>query len=140
MEILELTSLSASQLADLHALMTELDPAIAVSDEMLSAAVAHPSTHFFAAVEDGHILGCASLCITRHPLGLKGGIEDVVVSSACRGRGLGRQLMEHIIAFARTLAPIELCLTSRPSRVAANQLYQALGFIHYQTNVYKLPL
>lgn len=140
MEIMELQTLTAGQTADLLALMAELDPDVKVTADMLQAAVEEPSTHFFAAVEDGRILGCASLCLTRHPLGLKGGIEDVVVSSAYRGRGLGKQLMEHIIRYAQALAPIELHLTSRPSRVAANQLYQAMGFRQYQTNVYKLPL
>lgn len=140
MEIMELQTLTAGQTADLLALMAELDPTVEVTAETLLAAVTEPSTHFFAAVEDGRILGCASLCLTRHPLGLKGGIEDVVVSSACRGRGLGKQLMEHILDYAQALAPIELHLTSRPSRVAANQLYQAMGFRQYQTNVYKLPL
>lgn len=140
MEIVELHTLTASQVEELLALMEVLDPTVPVTAEVLQAAVACETTHFFATVEEGHIIGCASLCLTRHPLGLKGGIEDVVVSSACRGRGLGRQLMEHIIKFAQTLAPIELHLTSRPSRVAANQLYQAIGFRQYQTNVYKLPL
>ena len=140
MEIVELHTLTASQVEELLALMEVLDPTVPVTAEVLQAAVACETTHFFAAVEEGHIIGCASLCLTRHPLGLKGGVEDVVVSPSARGRGIGRKLMEHIIGYAQGLAPIEVCLTSRPSRVAANQLYQALGFRPHQTNVYKLPL
>lgn len=140
MEIKELTSLTEAQVADLLNLMAVLDDTVAVTPEMLRAAAEAPETHLFAAVEGGHIVGCASLCITRHPLGLKGGVEDVVVSPACRGMGLGRKLMEHIIGYARGLAPIELHLTSRPSRVAANQLYVSLGFQPHQTNVYKMPV
>lgn len=140
MEIIELNSLTPTQAADLLSLMEVLDPAIPVTADDLQAAAACPSTHLFAAVEDGRIIGCASLCITRHPLGLKGGIEDVVVSPEARGRHIGRQLMEHIIGFARGLAPIELHLTSRPSREKANLLYQKIGFLRYDTNVYKLKL
>lgn len=140
MEIVELHNLTASQVEELLALMEVLDPTVPVTAEVLQAAVSCSSTHFFAAVEEGHIIGCASLCLTRHPLGLKGGVEDVVVSPSARGRGIGRKLMEHIIGYAKGIAPIEVCLTSRPSRVAANQLYQALGFRPHQTNVYKLPL
>ena len=140
MEIIELNSLTPAQAADLLSLMVVLDPAIPVTADDLQAAAACPSTHLFAAVEDGRIIGCASLCITRHPLGLKGGIEDVVVSPEARGRHIGRQLMEHIIGFARGLAPIELHLTSRPSREKANLLYQKIGFQRYETNVYKLKL
>lgn len=138
MKIIELQSLSSENIEDLLGLMKELDPEKTVTAEMLRAAVA--GTHVFAAEEDGRILGCATLCVTEHPLGRKGWIEDVVVSSACRGRGLGRQLVEHIIEYARGLAPIELCLTSRPAREAANKLYKAVGFNPYQTNVYKLKL
>ena len=141
MEILELSTLTDAQIADLSALMTELDPTIPVSPEMLRATAHDPSTHFFAAVDDrGRIVGTATLCVSHSPTGRKGGIEDVVVSSACRGQGLGRRLMEHLIDFARTLAPIDLHLTSRPAREAANKLYQALGFQQYHTNVDKFPL
>ena len=142
MEIIELTSpLTAQQVADLLALMPELDAKIAVTADMLQAAVADPATHQFAAVEDGHIVGTASLCVSHSPTGRKGGIEDVVVSSTFRGRHIGRLLMEHIIAYARErLAPIELHLTSRPFRKNANRLYLAVGFRPYDTNVYKLPI
>ena len=138
MKIIELQSLSDSNIEDLLGLMKELDSEKTVTAEMLQAAVA--GAHIFAAEEGGRILGCATFCITEHPLGRKGWIEDVVVSSACRGQGLGRQLVEHIIEYARGLAPIELCLTSRPAREAANKLYKAVGFNPYQTNVYKLKL
>lgn len=142
MEIIELTSpLSTQQVADLLELMPELDPEISVTADMLQAAVANPSTHQFAAVEDGHIVGTASLCFSHSPTGRKGGIEDVIVSSACRGRHIGRMLMEHIIAYARkNLAPIVLHLTSRPFRESANRLYQAVGFQPYETNVYKFQI
>ena len=140
MEIIELNTLKEQDIQDLLDLMEVLDGSITVTPQILKAAAQAPETHLFAAVEDGRIIGTASLCITRHPLGLKGGIEDVVVSPEARGRHIGRKLMEHIIEFARTLAPIELHLTSRPSREKANLLYQALGFRQHVTNVYKLSL
>ena len=141
MEIVELQTLTKQDLEDLLALMAVLDPSVPVTPESLEAAAACPSTHLFAAVEGGRIIGTASLCVTAHPLGRKGGVEDVVVHPSARGRHVGRLLMEHLIAYARqSLAPIELHLTSRPSREKANHLYQAIGFHRYETNVYKLPL
>ena len=142
MEIIELTSpLSTQQVADLLALMPELDSEITFTEDMLQTAVANPSTHQFAAVEEGHIIGTASLCVSHSPTGRKGGIEDVVVSSSCRGRHIGRMLMEHIIDYTRkNLAPIVLHLTSRPFRESANRLYQAVGFQPYDTNVYKFSI
>ena len=138
MEIQELNTLSEENIKDLTGLMAELTDSIAVTPEMLEAAAMDPSTHLFAAIEDGRIIGTATLCITHSPTGRKGGIEDVVVSSEFRGRHLGRMLMEHIIDYARQeYAPIELHLTSRPSREKANLLYQAMGFRRHETNVYK---
>ena len=142
MNIIQLHTLTQEQIQDLLGLMKELNPEIKVTAEMLEAVVADPGARFFAAIgPDGHIVGTATLCISHSPTGRKGGIEDVVVGSAFRGRHIGRQLMEHIIAYARkNLAPIQLHLTSRPFRTNANRLYQAVGFQPYETNVYKLKI
>lgn len=157
MEILELRTLTAQSapgepqltgqaISDILQLMEELDPTIDVTPEMLRTAAGDPDTHMFVAVEDSRIIGTASLCVTHSPTGTKAGIEDVVVNSAFRGHGIGRLLLEHILDFARKdLLPanpsgIELHLTSRPSRKAANLLYQSLGFKQHETNVYKLQL
>lgn len=141
-DVAELHSLTDSQVSDVLSLMSELDPEIAVTPEMISQAVAASETHFFAAVEtDGRIVGCATLCVFGSPTGRKASVEDVVVASDCREQGIGRALMEHLIDYARReLAPIDLHLTSRPQRTAANELYVSLGFQPRETNVYKLEL
>ena len=140
MIIKELTTLSPKQLEDLLSLMKELTTELVVTPEMLQRTVASPSSHFFAVLSDeDRIVGCATLCVYDSPTGRKASVEDVVVSSACRGQGLGRQLMEHVIAYAhQELGDVELHLTSRPHRVAANELYQKLGFKRKETNVYVL--
>ena len=142
MKILELQTLTPSQTADLLDLMHELAPAIAVTGEMLEQAAEAPGTHLFAAVgNDGRILGCASLCVFDSPTGRKASVEDVVVSSDARRQGIGRALMDHIIGYAlRELAPIDLHLTSRPERVAANEMYKRMGFEKRVTNVYRMLL
>ena len=85
-------------------------------------------------------MGCATLCVFHSPTGTKASVEDVVVDEEYRGRGLGRELMLGILERARRLAPIELHLTSKPARVAANALYQSLGFVRKETNAYTLCL
>ena len=140
MKILELDSLTEAQLSALAALMKELSPDLIPDPAKLLAAVECPATRLFSVVDDGgRIVGCASLCVFDSPTGKKGHIEDVVVSSDCRGQHLGRKLLEHMLDYARTnLAPIDIHLTSRPSRVAANTLYRSLGFEQRDTNVYRL--
>lgn len=142
MKILELQTLTPSQTADLLDLMHELAPTIAVTGEMLEQAAEAPGTHLFAAVgDDERILGCASLCVFDSPTGRKASVEDVVVSSDARRQGIGRALMDHIIGYAlRELAPIDLHLTSRPERVAANEMYKRMGFEKRETNVYRMLL
>ena len=49
--------------------------------------------------------------------------------------------MEHIIGSAQSeLAPVDLNLTSKPERVAANELYRKMGFERRETNVYSLRI
>lgn len=142
MEIVELKSLTESHVLDVQALIGELVPGLTVSSERLSALVAAPGTHFFAAVEeDGHIVGCATLCVFDTPTGRKASVEDVVVNPECRRQHIGRKLMEHVIDYARReLGDVELHLTSNPRREAANNLYRSVGFQQRETNVYKMSL
>lgn len=141
MDILELHTLTDSQVSDLLGLMRELNPEIAVTREMLERTAGAEGTRLFVAQESGRIIGCASLCIFVSPTGRKASVEDVVVTSAYRGKGIGRALMEEIIGYARReLAPVDLNLTSMPQRVAANALYQALGFERRGTNAYRLKV
>ena len=120
--------------------MLVLDPTIPVTAEMLQRAANTPETQHIAAVgADGHILGYASHCIYDSPTGWKSSVEDVVVGSRFCGQGIGRALMEEIIGFARRdLAPLDLHLTSRPERVAANEMYRKLGFERRGTNGYRM--
>ena len=96
----------------------------------------------FAAIdEEGHIRGCAVMCINTLLTGKQATVENVIVSSSFRGNHVGRALMEFLIEYARThYGNIVLNLTSNPKRVAANNLYRSLGFQHRETNVYKLEL
>lgn len=139
MEIIRLQSVTDSQIQEILELMHELDPEIRVTPAMIQQTVAAEGTCFFALMDGDHIVGCASLCVFYSPTGCKAHVEDVVVLSSYRGQQLGRRLMEHLIDYARTdLKEVDIYLTSRPERVAANELYQSLGFCRKETNVYKL--
>lgn len=140
--IKELSALSETQLKNVLSLMKELTDEVVVTREMLFDTVNSSSSHFFAALDEaGHIVGCATLCVYDSPTGKKASVEDVVVSSECRGQGLGRLLMEHLIDYARReLGDVDLHLTSRPHRVKANELYQRLGFEKRDTNAYVMRL
>jgi ribosomal protein S18 acetylase RimI-like enzyme len=103
--------------------------------------VTSPNIHFFVAESDNkRIIGMLTIGTYRSPSGIKAWIEDVVIDESQRGKGLGEELMLFAIDYSRTLGANSVGLTSRPSRIAANRLYQKIGFIQYKTNVYKYLL
>jgi ribosomal protein S18 acetylase RimI-like enzyme len=67
-------------------------------------------------------------------------VEEVVVDEAVRGRHVSAVLMQGLIDLARQKGMWCLELTTRPSRLAANALYQSLGFTIRETNCYRLDL
>lgn len=85
----------------------------------------------------GDIVGTLTLVVFRIPTGIRAWIEDVVVDDSARGRGVGEALTMHAVDIARDAGAKTVDLTSRPSREAANRLYQRLGFTPRQTNVYR---
>ncbi len=95
-------------------------------------------THFFIAeLDNNDIAGILTLVSYYIPSGKKFWIEDVVVDKSQRGRGFGEKLMSFAIDFARASGAETIDLTSRPSRVAANRLYQKTGFVIRETNLYR---
>jgi len=105
--------------------------------EHLAEIVNGPATTLFVARVDGAIVGCLTLAVFRLPTGVRAWIEDVVVDDAARGHGAGEALNLAAIALADERGARTVDLSSRPSREAANRLYQRLGFVQRDTNVYR---
>jgi ribosomal protein S18 acetylase RimI-like enzyme len=107
----------------------------------LAELVASPTTTVLVArAANGTIAGTLTLCTFRIPTGVRAWIEDVVVDGAARGQGVGKALTLAAVDEARRLGARTVDLTSRPSREAANGLYQSLGFQQRTTNVYRITL
>lgn len=106
--------------------------------ESLAALCAHPDTAMLIVRNaEGRPAGMLTLCRTQSPTGTKVWAEDFVVDAACRGRGLGRQLMERAKWETIRMGGKHLNFTSRPTRAAANDLYRGMGFELRDTNVYR---
>jgi ribosomal protein S18 acetylase RimI-like enzyme len=106
----------------------------------LQEIVSSDSSVLFIARVDGKIVGSLTLATFRIPTGLRAWIEDVVVDSSARGHGVGEALNQAALAEALARGAVTVDLTSRPSREAANRLYQKLGFVQRDTNVYRFTL
>lgn len=136
----QLHSYSSHDLADIDVLMHELSATSYCDETLLKEALNDNNVHVFVIREDGHIVATGTLCI-KHTLEFTiADVESVVVSSRYRGRGCGKELMTAMIDKAKELNVHHIQLTSNPKRVAANQMYQNIGFGKYETNCYKMEL
>lgn len=134
----ELLTYSPQDLLELDALMQELSASSFCNKGLLEAALEDANVHVYVIRDGGHIVATGTLCV-KHTLEFTiADVESVVVSSSCRGRGYGRELMTAMIEAAKGLKAHHIQLTSNPARVAANRLYQEMGFVRYETNCYKI--
>ena len=133
----ELNSYTPLDLADLDALMHELSATSFCNEELLNNALNDANVHVYVIRDEGHIVATGTLCL-KHTLEFTiADIESVVVGSQYRGRGYGKELMAAMIEAAKKMNVHHIQLTSNPARVAANRLYQDMGFERYETNCYK---
>jgi ribosomal protein S18 acetylase RimI-like enzyme len=140
-QVTPVMSASADVLAACHRLIPQLSSSSApVSAQELEEIIESDTTVLFAARSGQEIVGLLTLAIFRIPTGVRAWIEDVVVDSQARGKGVGDALNRAALAEAERRGAKTVDLTSRPSRKAANRLYQRLGFKQRDTNVYRYDL
>ncbi len=139
--ISQLTKASEKSLAAINHLLPQLsEKETPLSLRDLKKILEQKDFFLFVAREGGKIIGMASMYITKLVSGIDANIDDVVVDEAYRGKGVGRSLMETLIERAGKEEAAYVDLTSKPWRVAANELYHTLGFEKRQTNVYRLTI
>jgi ribosomal protein S18 acetylase RimI-like enzyme len=111
------------------------------SSQYFKSILTSKNIHFFIAeLDNREIVGMLTIATYNTPSGTKAWIEDVIVDESQRGKGIGKALVLFAISYSKSLGAKSVGLTSRPSRTVANRLYQKMGFVQYETNVYKYPL
>ena len=111
-----------------------------LTESMFHQLLASENSHLFFIMKDEQIAGMLTVGIYYSPTGGKAWIEDVVVDETFRGQGFSKLLVAHAIEFVKSQQIPLLMLTSNPKRIAANKLYQAMGFERKETNVYRMKL
>ena len=109
-----------------------------LTEAMFRQLLESTNSHLFFLMKDNQIAGMLTVGIYYSPTGGKAWIEDVVVDESFRGQGLSKLLVAHAIEFVKGKQIPLLMLTSNPKRIAANKLYQAMGFGRKETNVYRM--
>ena len=109
-----------------------------LTETMFRQLLESENSHLFFLTKNNQIAGMLTVGIYYSPTGGKAWIEDVVVDESFRGQGLSKLLVAHAIEFVKGKQIPLLMLTSNPKRIAANKLYQAMGFGRKETNVYRM--
>jgi GNAT superfamily N-acetyltransferase len=103
----------------------------------------YPSYRLFVACDQAEVVGSYALLVMHNlaHVGTPSAIaEDVVVTLARRGQGIGRQLMTHAMNEAARAGCYKLALSSNGKRLAAHAFYDGLGFArHGLSFVVSLP-
>ncbi|MBI5456799.1 GNAT family N-acetyltransferase [Candidatus Kaiserbacteria bacterium] len=141
MMIEKLTKATEEALGDINVLLRQLSERVPLcTSELLKSIVENDSLELWVAKDGERIVGMGELAIVRKPEGIIAQAEDIVVDEKQRGQGIGKMLSEKLIERARAQGARVIQLSSRPSRLAANELYQKLGFKSHETNSYYLNL
>lgn len=125
----------------LNRLIPQLDPTVPVPDiHALSRIVNSPSSKVFVVEEKGKIIATATLVIFEVATGRKVWLEDLVVESSLRRKGIGEKLVRHILDYAKEEGIERVDLTSNTQRLAAHQLYKKVGFAQRESNIFRKKL
>jgi GNAT superfamily N-acetyltransferase len=90
-----------------------------------------PRHELFVAEEEGQVVGTIVLLIVpnlSHGVAPWAIAENIIVSEEYRRKGIGRMLLEHVIARAREKGCYKIQLVSDTRRKEAHKFYGALGF------------
>ena len=108
-----------------------------LSGDALKQIVSWDGNYLLIARDSDRVVGMLTLVTFPIPTGLRAWIEDVVVDESVRGQGVGAALTEAAVQRAQAVGARTVDLTSRPTRQAANRLYERLGFELRETNAYR---
>lgn len=140
LEIEQVKEINSEIVDALSRLIIQLSPDSKIPCRDTLARIVNNKGSYLFIVRNPDIIATLTLLVVESPTGVKAWIEDVVVDSKARGQQVGEKLLVHAIEFAKTLDVSSVNLTSMPERVAANRLYQKVGFEKRETNVYRLKI
>lgn len=121
----------AELLAELFTLESDFQPERDNQLRSLRLILDHPVQGRLFVVRDGEKvagMACALISISTAEGGWVMLLEDVIMNSEYRGRGLGRELVEHVLAWARAQGMTRVSLLADRDNQEALFFYEKLGF------------
>jgi len=123
----------ADMLAELFTLESDFRPDREKQLRGLCLILDNPALgRLFVLRDQGRVAGMANVLITVSTAeGCRAAVlEDVIVRNEYRGKGLGRRLVEHVFAWAKTGGMTRVTLLADRDNRAALDFYRKLGFDH----------
>lgn len=103
--------------------------------------VSDPRHHMMLAIESGVVVGMASAVDYVHPdKAAQLWINEIGVAPSHQRRGIGRQLLDALLAHGRTLGCTEAWLGTEVDNVPARALYEGAGSRPEKFMLYSFPL
>ncbi len=104
----------------------------------------HPTAEVLFAIVENSVVGLATCFVNFSTFQVKPYlyIHDIVVLQTYRGQGIGKALMQKLIAIAEERKYCKITLEVRNDNIVAQDLYKSLGFDECQPNMlfWTLPL
>ncbi len=143
MRVESVTDASPEIQAALARLLPQLNPTLPVPDmERLRRLIADPDVTLLIARDGDAIVGTTTVIVYTTPFWIKARLDEVVVDSAARGKGVGAALVNAALDVGRERGAqvAELQSGRGLAREAAHRLYERLGFRIRDTDVMRIVL
>ena len=136
-----LQAVEPSTVARINSLLRQLSSqSPRASRGTLIAVLRNKEANVLLVLDGKKVIGMGTIIFIRTITGVHARIETVVIDQNYRSQGIGSKLVMRLIRIARQQRAKYIELTSHASRIAANRMYQKIGFQRRETNVYRLLL
>lgn len=137
-EVTQLKEINFNIVTKINNLISQLtNNFINLNEEDLLSIVNSDNVKLFVSKVNKKICGLVCVIYYNTPTAKKARIEDLVVNANFRGNGIGELLIERCIHDCKLNKINYIDLTSKPERIAANNLYKKMQFSSIKTNVYR---
>ena len=129
--------------AALERLLPQLNSTLPVPDmARLERLLADPAVTLLVARDGDEIVGTTTVIVYTTPFWIKARLDEVVVDSGARGKGVGEALVRAALEVGREKGAqvAELQSGRGPARDAAHRLYERLGFRIRDSDVMRIVL
>jgi GNAT superfamily N-acetyltransferase len=139
-EIEQLTAVSERDFADIARILRTYSPAEVRLPDVRAAVAQHCVLVVRLDAPPAPIIGFVTLVVYRRMKGLVAQVEDIIVDDAYRKRGVGLKLLAACVSRATEVGCADVHLTTYPTLVPANRLYQSAGWTRVDAATYKKVL